>query len=100
MSDKHVGLADYRLNPQQENLREIAFAEQWQLENDQGRVLRHLLNPLYFKGTLPDVTDRDIQVAATVIQWLGSNVGMSFLEEVIKKSPEVKQRLKNGAFLK
>ena len=40
--------------------------------------------PLGF--TLPDdITQRDADVAATVIQWLGSNIGQSFLYEVEKK---------------
>ena len=35
-----------------------------------------------------EVTDRDRVVAATVIQWLGSHVGNSFLEEVKKRKED------------
>ncbi len=36
-----------------------------------------------------EVTDRDREVAATVIQWQGSPVGLMFLRQVQKKIEEV-----------
>lgn len=85
---------------------EKAFAEQWHDENDVGkkwvgttRILdallradvpdRNVFSPLgdsrpYHFGEPP--TQRDATVAATVIQWLGSNVGRSFIEEALKRA--------------
>jgi hypothetical protein len=77
---------------------EKAFAEQWQVDNDKWKVLDLLLRsdgpqtrPLsgfddrpYHFGDPP--TERDATVAATVIQWLGSNVGRCFLEEAFDRA--------------
>lgn len=76
---KNKGLHQYRFK---ENPLEKAFAKQWEKENVEGRILDYLLakDLNYPKG---EVTDRDREVAATVIQWLGSPCGQSFVEEVI-----------------
>jgi hypothetical protein len=62
------------------NPTERAFAEWWDEEGP--RILPHLLAPedKRWPGKVPD--DHAI-VAATVIQWLGSPVGMSLLEALI-----------------
>ena len=73
----HKGYHTRRLND--ENPREVAFAEAWENQNQYGLM----------KKLVPDCTDRDAQVAATVIQWLGSSVGMGFLLDVITKSSDV-----------
>ena len=88
---RHTGLHSHRLAPEQNNPREVAFAQQWQYENDRGPSSQPLIELL-----IPDCTDRDARVAATVIQWLGSNVGMSFLDETIKRSPDVAKWLKHS----
>lgn len=42
-----------------------------------------------FFGKAPEaVTERDRKVAATVIQWLGTNVGMGFLHMVLSKNAD------------
>ena len=96
-----TGLHADRLKPKRGNPREVAFASHWALENNHRDVLRRLLEvpcppndpqccilrgenggwklPLGFN------TERDDQIAATVIQWLGSNVGFSFLQEALGK---------------
>ena len=76
---KNKGLHQYRFK---ENPLEKAFAKQWEKENVEGRILDYLLakDLNYPKG---EVTDRDREVAATVIQWLGSPCGQSFVEDVI-----------------
>ncbi len=43
---------------------------------------KHLYYLLSLGHDLSDITDRDIQVAETVIQWLGSSVGQSFIRSV------------------
>jgi len=86
---EHVGLYANRLLARADNPREVAFARQWAKENEYdspgtqgsaGNILRTLV---------PGSTQRDATVAATLIQWLGSNIGMCFLSDVIRDSPEV-----------
>lgn len=88
----HIGKSAYRLNLNQDNPREVAFAKQWSKEQDEGHILANLIGK--------DFTDRDAMVAATVIQWLGSNVGMSFLEESIMREPKIKEWLLRRALSK
>lgn len=92
----HVGLHSKRLT--QNNPREKAFAEQWQKENEQAETLRLLMAPISMQSVptrdLPLLKPRDMEVAATVIQWLGSNVGMDFLRQVIQSSPEIQRWFK------
>ncbi len=82
---KHVGLSAHRLSKEANNPREVAFSEQWKEEN-QGGAGGNLLQSL-----VPLADQRDATVAATIIQWLGSNVGMCFLLDVIMKSPDVQK---------
>lgn len=79
----HKGFHDNRLT--KDNPREIAFSIEWEKHNDR----QHGFQPIQM--LIPGCTERDTQVASTVIQWLGSNCGMSFLYNVIKESPEIRQ---------
>ena len=81
----HVGKSSNRLHPDADNPREVAFALQWSKYQVEGHTLAWLLGK--------DFSDRDAEVAATIIQWLGSNVGMCFLEDVIKREPKIKEWL-------
>lgn len=75
----HKGLRAYRLNDDNPSgMRESAFAEQWRKEQEWG-LLGHLLSK---DNTEVSYSDRDAEVAATVIQWLGTNVGQGFLRKV------------------
>jgi hypothetical protein len=80
------GKYQYRFN---QNPLEKDFAEAWEEENNKnGRgILDYLLanDPNEPKG---EVSERDREVAATVIQWLGSPVGQSFYNQVV----EIKER--------
>jgi hypothetical protein len=73
--------------------RERSLAEAWEAQNPPtGQVgVQPVLAAL-----IPDVTARDAQVAATVIQWLGSGVGFDFLSEALEsagyKVSEIKKR--------
>lgn len=80
---RHVGLAKHRLK--EDNPREVAFTKVWKRENKNSYRLLTLIK---------DASQRDADVAATIIQWLGSNVGIAFLNSVIKASPEVRRDLK------
>lgn len=86
---KHEGLWVFRLQTVQNNPREVAFAAEWKEENDEEGQRRHILQSL-----IPDATERDAMVAATIIQWLGSNVGMGFLHEVMRREPKVREHLR------
>lgn len=88
----HVGIFSGRLARAMNNPREVAFHKQWKKEQEEGKILSHLIGA--------KLTQRDAAVSATVIQWLGSNVGMSFLEEVIKREPKIKEWLQQRAFSK
>lgn len=73
------------------NDKEKHFSDEWKKEN---KILSHVNHG---NGTLQDImfgkdgiplyyiTRNDRIIVATVIQWLGSNVGFSFLEKVLKK---------------
>ena len=93
------GLHAKRVN--EHNPREAAFAEAW-AEHDRLHLLENLLivncDPEtpgaqarfggvggHFVEPVGRATDRDRVIVATVIQWLGSNIGISFLEEALGK---------------
>ncbi len=103
---KHIGVHKKRLN--EHNPREIAFAETWANENKNSRGSSRLQELMIEKRETPAegfqkqfsilmssgaeyvkvhhrVTPRDAEIVATVIQWLGSNVGMAFLHEALLK---------------
>jgi len=80
----YPGFSKNRLSKAADNPREVAFAEAWMRACEQSHIDSHLV---------PDLTVRDKAVAATVMQWLGSNVGMAFLCDVIDKSTEIKRFL-------
>ena len=73
------GLATYRFK---DNPLEQRFAEAWEHNNFLAYTLVYLLSE---SGRREDttMTARDEVVAATVIQWLGSPVGQSFLRDVL-----------------
>lgn len=78
--------------------REQAFAKAWA---DSPEILHDLLgvpcakddegafytvNFGWYKKPIGDVTPRDEQIAATLVQWFGTNVGFCFIEETLKKA--------------
>lgn len=76
---KHQGLHTNRLTKAADNPREVAFAEEWEKENSSAFHNRPTLE--YLLGMPAGI--RDTTVAATIVQWLGSNVGMSFLRNAL-----------------
>lgn len=83
MNIKHEGIYLARLDPKQGNPREVAFAEQWKHENDKhGFPVLDALIPPTGRFNLDQET---AEIAATIIQWLGSNVGFSFLRTALDK---------------
>jgi hypothetical protein len=74
------GVSTWRYKREPEELR---FAKAWDHQCTVGRTLDHLLDQREVRtGHPPYANDRDVTVAATVIQWLGSNVGQSFLADL------------------
>jgi len=65
------------------NPEEKRFADAWDERNKLGNNLAHLLDTRPVQGGHPPTpSDRDYEVAATVIQWLGSHVGECFLRDL------------------
>ena len=83
---KHKGLHAYRLKKSAGNPQEVIFATRWQKHNDLNNTLKYLLGD--GKDPAPDMSVRDTAVAATVVQWFGSQVGMWFLLRAIAERPE------------
>jgi hypothetical protein len=75
MTTKHEGISVHRLP--REPL-EAAYAEAWKKKAP--TTLGYLLCGQ--ERAQHDYSQRDATVAATIIQWLGSPVGSSFVEEV------------------
>lgn len=82
---KHEGLSINRLKPEAENPREVVFAKRWRKENDDPSLRRGTLACLLRGGGKEVLTQDEATVAATVVQWLGSPVGFSFLTDVLNE---------------
>lgn len=79
----HLGRGLHSPRLRRYNERERVFAKSWMTERN---MLRHLLVPYpATEGRLHYVTKREAEVAASIIQWLGSNVGFAFLCENLDK---------------
>lgn len=90
----NVGINTKRL---QHNPREQAFHDQWLQENAPvaGVNCGHgILQDLFIetgdlmgfnRKVVEEINNRDRQIVATVIQWLGSNCGMAFLNEALSR---------------
>lgn len=77
---KHRGLRYYRCKTNPEEKR---FAQEWEKVNNHEGVRHYLLEYMLGDGQTSAIADQQAAtLAATVIQWLGSTVGQSFLREV------------------
>jgi hypothetical protein len=91
----HQGLRTDRLRG---GLAERIYAEEWAKKNTRSSWINHgctalelILTPA---GKLPrPVSQRDATIAATVIQWLGTNCGHAFLQETEQRIEDERQRL-------
>lgn len=91
---QNVGI---NLNRLEHNDREKAFHDQWLKENDPLLYINYgngILQDLFLRSEriglgadtcIHKINQRDREIVATVIQWLGSNIGMCFLEESLKR---------------
>lgn len=91
----HHGLHRQRLEyPCEQTTREQAFADTWErYAGKEHNALRHLMlvgrqDPLSIFGDQREaaisLTQEHATLAATVVQWLGTNVGFGFLEEALR----------------
>lgn len=71
---------------------ELAYQKQWENENTKSHCLNLgstrlglLLNNERLGNLRSKPTKRDYKVAATVIQWLGTNCGRAFLDDVQRR---------------
>jgi hypothetical protein len=79
----HRGKAEYRLPT---NPREEIFAKAWLEKQTQCHTLQWLLCASPEQDTQErDLTQPEATCAATLMQWLGSPVGFSWLEETVRK---------------
>ena len=82
---QHVGFHAHRLDTMP---REKVFADAWKAENHHSTATAtHLI---------PDITKRDAQVAATMMQWLGSPVGFCWLTDALKTAGYEVREIKEG----
>ncbi len=99
------GLHTDRLKQGAHSACEIAFAEQWKSANINSDMVRLLLTAdcaadaegafyvshvlggcAHARHPIGPATKRDRVVAATVIQWLGTNCGRAFLADALRKA--------------
>ena len=89
--DSYEANKGYRFERTKDNPREEAFYKQWLEENDpcrginygngilQDLFIEEIPNQLFGRRYIIEINNRDRMIVATIIQWLGSNVGMGFL---------------------
>lgn len=87
----------YKFERTKYNQREKAFYLEWLKENKPAQGINFgqgILQDLFIEQStdfpltrkyVEIITNRDRYIAATVIQWLGTNCGMSFLSEALKR---------------
>ena len=66
--------------------REAVFSKKWQKENKTNKLLQRLFitnDGPWRSCEATNITNRDKVIAATVIQWLGTNVGFCWLCETL-----------------
>ena len=86
---KHEGMHTHRLD---KNAYEAAAAEMWRKRNDRPNGGDGLLDNILGAHEGRSVTDRDREVAATMMQWLGSLVGQRYLDELTQQFDQIHQR--------
>ena len=79
-----LGFHAHRLVPNTLNPREVTFLRCWQKQHELSDLLTELLS-CSADNYSNKATLRDRTIAATIIQWLGSPVGISFLHDTLKQ---------------
>jgi hypothetical protein len=81
---EHKGHRAHRCDDKN-NLLERIFAEEWASLNQGSRCTLEYMLADEVNKPRGEVSQRDATVAATVIQWLGTDVGQCFLRTVLEK---------------
>lgn len=85
---RYIGFHNHRLNDT--NPREQAFSKHWRKSNINCSWINRghgILQDLFIDDNGAwhhTMTPNDKLIASTIVQWLGSNCGMAFIEEVLK----------------
>lgn len=76
-----------RQNRFSKNPLEKRFADEWELANESSFSTSILLDHILSEDEkyLHTCTTREREVAATIIQWLGTEIGQGFLDDVNNK---------------
>ena len=88
------GLDARRLDPEQNNPYEIALHDAW-VEENAAYDRDDLLEKLFPEET---ITYRDKKIAATVIQWLGTNCGRGYLDRARSKMKNIRGKIETAKF--
>lgn len=86
MKLKNVGYNAHRLHKDLGNEREIIFAKAW---DEHLKYSTSALANILGKENYSQLTDEDIKISATIIQWLGSNCGVWFLRDILMENKNI-----------
>ena len=83
---KNRGLHSNRLSSDKNKL-EVIFAEEWEKANESFSSSSILLDYMLSQSSdYPHrVSSREQEVAATLIQWMGTEIGQGFLKDVYER---------------
>lgn len=74
----------------QSNPLEAAFAQQWEDRNSDGSLIHAIC------GDVESFTRQECYIAASIVQWLGTNVGMGFVETALQRCGHTINWFRNG----
>jgi hypothetical protein len=80
---KHKTYSENRLSVDFNEAEKI-YLDEWQ--KIASKTLAYILNEVSNEASFETISQRDIEVAATLMQWLGSPVGQGFVQECQKKN--------------
>lgn len=80
----HIGLYHNRVvNQNMADSLEAALAAYWRLANASSFFHGQIQNKPLLESLVPNYTQEQATACATVVQWLGTSVGLSFLESAL-----------------
>lgn len=89
MIDKKFKGVNFNRTNRNKNLLEKIYVNEWQKAN---ACLPETLLSCLTNNNDSSLSDRDWLVASTIIQWLGSDVGKFFIENVLEKYNSLKEQ--------
>lgn len=88
----HKSYSEHRLSDTI-NVREKVYYQEW--IKIASNTLAYLLSDEVNKADYKNLSQRDLEVAATLMQWLGSNCGQHFIEQTQAKADEAWRKHEN-----